>query len=63
MGYQNVRLGKAQLFDPSRVAGQLRVARKTPKKHAIFGIFWPKSDILGEHAHIRKDTKPYGVPK
>ena len=44
MGYQNVPLGKAQLFDPSRVAGQLRVARKTPKNMqflAFFGQNWP----------------------
>ena len=33
------------------------------QKHAIFGIFWPKSDKFGEHVHIVKDTKPYGVPK
>ena len=51
MGYQNVRLGKAQLFDPSRVAGQLRVARKTPKNMqflAFFGqnrTFWASMPI------------------
>ena len=58
MGYQNVRLGKAELFDPFRVAGQLRVARKKPKKHVIFGIFWPKLDNFGKFRHIAKDRKP-----
>ena len=59
MRYQNVRLNEAQLFDPSRVTGWLRVARKSRKTWH----FWLKLDHFSEHANIRADTKPYGVPK
>ena len=78
MGYQNVRLGKAQLFDPSRVAGQLRVARKTPKNMqflAFFGqnrTFWASTPIyvrIQSHMGYQNDCftiahplDPLGLP-